>query len=737
MKKKIHIVNHTHWDREWYFTTMDALLLSDQLFAHALDELKKNPEAKFTLDGQTSIVTDFLTVNPERKADIKNLVASGQLAIGPWYSQTDAFSIHEESYFRNLAIGISESRKLGGEMRVGYLPDTFGFNAQMPMILNAFGLDNMIFWRGFNLDKFTKTPYFKWKALGEHSVNAANMPGGYGAVVYMNASDDYIQGKLAQELERLEKRTDSAELLLTAGSDQTEIISDLPKIISEINEKLPDHDLIESSYEEFAAFLRAQKLPEYQGELREPVEIGRVHKTIGSVHYDIKRANFLVEQKLLKRVEPLMAIAKSLGIELSNEVLWKAWKKVLEGQAHDSMGGSVMDTVAIDILHRFKEADELADGMENYLAKRLAEKLSLTDKEVIVFNTSAKVFSGYKTIEFLAPSKKIALEGVSEQVLIDEEYFAGKDNILLVTPESRTYVNEAPYYHLSVLAKVELPAMGYKVFRLTETENELESLVLIEAAEAIISNDFYALRFENQKLSLKNQAGQVFHNILEFEDRANDGDTYDFSPLAGDKEILLKLELTSVEKSSLYQKMHLTGEFDLPYDLEDRAKTGKTGVLKLDVVLTLTKGSPRVDCSVSADNQILSHRLRVKINTGIASRESIASLPFGFIRRQAGKPAADWYKSYVEYPIDLEPFDKSVSVSSEAYHVTALAKGLKEYQLQAESLYLTLFASTGQLGKPNLAYRPGRASGDTTNQGHVMMPTPMAQLTGELDFEFA
>ena len=41
------------------------------------------------------------------------------------------------------------------------------------------------------------------------------------------------------------------------------------------------------------------------------------------------------------------------------------------------------------------------------------------------------------------------------------------------------------------------------------------------------------------------------------------------------------------------------------------------------------------------------------------------------------------------------------------------------------------------MGKPNLAYRPGRASGDTTKKGHVMMPTPMAELIGELTFEFA
>ena len=710
--KKIHIVNHTHWDREWYFTTMDATLLSDQLFSHALDELKAHPEAKFCLDGQSSIISDFLSVNPDGEVDLKRLVASGQLAIGPWYSQTDAFSVNEESYFRNLAIGTHDSRQWGQEMRVGYLPDSFGFNAQMPTILRHFGLDNTIFWRGFNIDKFTKTPYFIWKGLSGQKVYTANLPGGYGSAVGLNSSDKYITEKLLPEIERLTKRTDSAELLLTAGSDQTEIIPDLQQVIDEINEKV-DAELVLSSYEEFIAFLRTQELPEYEGEMREPVEIGRVHKSIGSVHYDIKRANFLIEQKLLKRVEPLIAIARANGLDFSNGLLWTAWKKLLAGQAHDSMGGSVMDTVAIDILHRFKEADELADGIENLLAKRLSEKLSLTEKEILVFNTDIKPFSGYKTLDFLSSSKKVKLP---EAVLVGEDYFEGKDNILLVTPESRTYVNEAPYYRLQVRAKLDLPAMGYKVIRIEAAADELP---VIAPANGEIFNGYYTIRLDNRELILKNAAGQELRNFLEFEDQANDGDTYDFSPVEGDVPKVLQLEL----KSANQQSLQLSGSFQ---------------AINLELTLSLQKDSPLIRCELKVDNQALSHRLRVKVNTGVPNTESIASLPFGFIHRQSLiEPLENWYKEYVEYPIDLEPFDKSVSVGTDIYHVTAYSKGLKEYQFRNSSLYLTLFASTGQLGKPNLKYRPGRASGDTTNQGHVMMPTPLAQLEGELDFEFA
>lgn len=36
----VYIVQHTHWDREWYFTAADAKVLSEQVFTEVLDELE-------------------------------------------------------------------------------------------------------------------------------------------------------------------------------------------------------------------------------------------------------------------------------------------------------------------------------------------------------------------------------------------------------------------------------------------------------------------------------------------------------------------------------------------------------------------------------------------------------------------------------------------------------------------------------------------------------------------------
>jgi len=43
---------------------MDSLVLSDEVFLDVLQELKSHPEAKFVLDGQISIIKEFLSIRP-------------------------------------------------------------------------------------------------------------------------------------------------------------------------------------------------------------------------------------------------------------------------------------------------------------------------------------------------------------------------------------------------------------------------------------------------------------------------------------------------------------------------------------------------------------------------------------------------------------------------------------------------------------------------------------------------
>lgn len=403
---KAHLVNHTHWDREWYFTTMDAQVLSEQVFTEILDELEKNHEANFCLDGQTSIVDDYVEIHPEAVKRIQKLVSEKRLFVGPWYTQTDALNPDAESIIRNLVIGIKETQeKYGNPMMVGYLPDTFGFNAQLPTLLNEVGIDNFIFWRGINFDKITDSVYFNWKGLANKKVVAIDFPFGYFTGKISPDDQKHLKEMVTKRLDPAIKfeaeHGNHNDVLIPSSMDQLNIVKNIFKTVKKINE-ISANQIVIDTYPNFVKLLKGKQneLPDYQFEIRLPT-YARVHRTIGAVRYKLKKESFLLEQKILRRVEPLVVIGKKAGINIGNGILIKLWKKLLECQAHDSMGGSVTDNVVVDILHRYKEANEIADGIENMIEKKIAESLKLTSKQIILFNTDPHEFKGRKSFTLL------------------------------------------------------------------------------------------------------------------------------------------------------------------------------------------------------------------------------------------------------------------------------------------------------------------------------------------------
>ncbi|MCZ1638540.1 alpha-mannosidase, partial [Enterococcus faecium] len=214
MQKKVHVIHHTHWDFEWYFTTNESFV---QLAYH-LDEVMQALEDKqidyYLLDGQMSILDDYLTSFPEQKGRLSQLVKSGKLAIGPWYTQTDELIVRGESIVRNLNLGMELAESLGGYMNIGYLPDSFGQSKDMPKIYNGFGIQQAVFWRGVPNEVTTKRE-FHWGAEDGSSVLTSNIKNGYFVGVGLIYSDD------AESLiDTISEGATGTELVLPVGGDQ-------------------------------------------------------------------------------------------------------------------------------------------------------------------------------------------------------------------------------------------------------------------------------------------------------------------------------------------------------------------------------------------------------------------------------------------------------------------------------------------------------------------------------------
>lgn len=725
--RTIHVISHTHWDREWYFSTCDSLVLMDQTITVILNELINNKNVNFCLDGQISIVKEYLRIRPEMKNIMQTLIDEKRLFVGPWYTQTDTQLISMSSMINNLYYGIFESKELfNNYMNIGYLPDTFGFSNQLPMMLKQFEINDFIFWRGIDYDKQKISPYFIWEGQDGSQVIAANLPRSYAMAQGLNPDNIFIENIFKPMMAEYDNLTNSQDVMVTVGGDQHSIVSSLDQKIK----GLPGNVII-SNYEKFMDSIRHQTEGIYKGEFREG-RFSRIHKSAGSIRSSIKQSNYDAEIILSKILEPLNVMATKEGFGISQNIIKEAWELLFEGQAHDGIVGCVSDPVAEDILNRNKKVQELSLSSINFIKKQFAWSIGIQENEIVIFNTDPFEYNGYKTIEIISHDKAIEVEGVESCELIESVIHKGYENALIETPHGKFYEKEQDYYFHKLIVKVNLPAMGYRTFRF-HAINKKET----RSSKQYIENKNYRIEFKDHKVILYYQ-NKIIDNFISLEDIGNDGDTYDFSPLEKDQPIFLQMNEANTNISSHMQIMTINCTTNLPFDLNDRITKKVTKTCQAIITIRLLEDE-MINIAIDFDNKVLSHRLRLKVRALQGQNQTIAATPGGTVLRDVYNCVTDssWTQTHVEYPIDIETNSGFVGFYGNGDELVIFNKGLKEYQAINDAIYLTLFASCSELGKPDLLYRPGRASGDTTKKGHIRILTPLAQELHHHHYELA
>lgn len=121
MKTTVHIVSHSHWDREWYLPFEKHRMQLVELVDAIQKNLKQmnHIEAFFWMDRRLHwmIIWRF---SPQKREQIEKYVREGRLCIGPWYVLQDEFLTSGESCVRNLLTGMESAKKYGKVSHIGY-----------------------------------------------------------------------------------------------------------------------------------------------------------------------------------------------------------------------------------------------------------------------------------------------------------------------------------------------------------------------------------------------------------------------------------------------------------------------------------------------------------------------------------------------------------------------------------------------------------------------------------------
>lgn len=737
---RVHITPHMHWDREWYFTTEESRILLVNNMEEILARLEQDPEYPFyVLDGQTAILEDYFAVKPENRQRVKALVEAGRLIIGPWYTQTDTTIVAGESIVRNLMYGLRDCREFGEPMMIGYLPDSFGMSGQLPHIFNGFGITRAMFWRGCSERHGSDKTEFLWQSGEGSEVVAQVLPLGYAIGKYLPDDEAGLRKRLDSYFEVLEKASLTKEILLPNGHDQMPLQQNIFSVMAKLREIYPQREFVMSRFETVFEQIERQRerLDTLKGEFIDGKYM-RVHRTIGSTRMDIKIAHARIENKIVNLLEPLKAIAWSLGFDYHHGLLEKMWKEILKNHAHDSIGCCCSDKVHREIMARFELAEDMADNLLRFTQRKIVDAMPEGQGDKLtLFNLMP-----YPRQEVINTTLRIraAQFSLRDSAGNPVEYFiraAREIDPGLVDRQIVHYGNYEPFMEYDIQLCQVLPAMGYLTLDVIPEEGQQKSLP--PQTEALLENAFWRIDI-NPDGTLKmqdKQTGLIYDRVLTLEDGSDDGDEYDYSPAREEWVVCSSEGEHQVEV--IHEAWQSTAVLRLmmavPQDLAECARREASGRINAECRITLAHHQRRVDVEMVIDNQADDHRLRVLIPTPFHCESVLCDTQFGAIQRPVNDSAMETWQQegWKEAPVPVWNFLNYCALESQRHGMALFSEGLREVEIIGEgqkTFALTLLRAVGLLGKEDLLLRPGRPSG-------IKLPVPDSQMRGKLHCRFS
>ena len=655
---EIIVVPHTHWDREWYLPFERYRYRLVKLVDKLLEILRRDEKyAHFLLDGQTIIAEDYLEIRPENEAQFREEVAKGRIGIGPWYTMPDEFLAGGEAIARNLLMGHRLGRRLGGVMKIGYLPDPFGHVAQMPQILRGFGIHAAFLARGVDPPQTE----FYWEAPDGSRVLTHWFALGYCNARCLTEDPDafrtpYFQG-LPVLRDLLLAGASADAILLMNGCDHMGPQTDLTHVIEALNRRMDDR-VVHGSLADFVARVRAAapSLPTVKGELRNSKNSPILPGTLSSRIY-LKQRNHRVRTLLTGYAEPIAAFAWSLGEDYPAAFLRRAWKLLLQNHFHDSICGSSVDQVHREMMPRFDRAEQIAEEVAEDYLKRIGKRVA-SDGEgiaILVLNPTPSQRTGRVDV-WVEPMVELPYGrchkgpfqelDLADFALLDPEgepvpFHLGERK--LFSEDVLNGAKQVEKVRLSFLAE-RVPPFGYRVYTLSKLGFRSAKLVSplprtssglpspqqrsLLRDERTLENGFLRVEVEDDgTLTVTDKAtGTVYRSLGYFEDSSDAGDEYNYSP--PDRQEVLDTrgeaaEIEVAEDGPGWATIEIRRTFHMPKELtpDRKGRSEERVACRIVSFVTLQREARRVDIRTIVDNGARDHRLRVAFPTGIRAQE--------------------------------------------------------------------------------------------------------------------
>ncbi len=682
--------SNAHIDAAWLWRMQETIEVCKNTFASVINMFNARPD--FTYTQSSAAYYDWMEqYYPDLFRQMKERVNDGQWeAIGGMWIEPDCNIPSGESWARHLLYAKRYFRqKLGVDVKIGWNPDSFGYNWNMPQFYQNAGIDAFITQKiGWNDTNVFPYRLFWWEGPDGSRVLS------YFPFDYVNEVKNGYQ--LVDWLRQYEANTGLTKMMILFGVgdhgggpsldmmtriDEFKSFMVFPKIefgnSTTYLQWIKQHDL--------------SKLPVWKDEL-----YLEYHQGTYTTQANMKKHNRL-DEILLTNAEKFSSIASLSGRPYNSAALEKAWKKVLFNQFHDILPGSSIREVYIDAAETHQQAAEIGSfelsGALQDLAKHINTSKTRGSTPVVVFNPLS--WDRTDIVKIKLPKG-------------DESEYAVLDDNRKEIPSQ--IVRSGEYQREVLFLARDVRSLGYRTYQLKKQKPAPFRNGLSVTSESI-ENEFFTVSLDPKTGLVK----RVFDKRRAREVLSGEGNKLQLLADYPTEYDAWNIGLTGVEYPSTFRKIEVLERGPVRVVLRVERDYLKPGTRKSyptenfpssfftqDVILY--DGIDRIDFKTGVDWWEDKTFLKVAFPVAVSDTVATYEIPYGTIQRST-QLRNSWEKAKVEVPARFW-----ADLSQGDYGVSLLNSSKYGYDVKGNVIRLSLLRSpkspdpTADRGKHSVEY---------------------------------
>ena len=622
---EIYLVGHAHIDPSWLWPRSETIHeVCPLTFRSVMQMMDKHPDFIYA-QSAAQLYKWMERYYPDVFQGIKERVAAGQWEIvgGQWVEHNTNIPNGESLVRQHLYAKRFFKEKFGVDVKVGWLPDVFGFNWNMPQIYRKCGIDYFVThklkWQVERNNPPVPFPYhlFWWQASDGSRVLAFHTVGDY--------NQEVIPDEMLQELAVLKAKHGVDKLLILYGHGDHGG-GPMPEMVDRASElmHMPGFPKVRFSkaqtyFEDIKALPASAGFPVVNDEL-----YVKTHRGTYTTDSQVKRDNRRCEV-LLMNTEKFAAVATEFGHTYPQAALQPMWEKLLFGQVHDNIDGSAIGEVYRDAATDYTDLKiEGGKLLEAALASITARANTQGEGlAVLIFNPS--------------PWTRTDL------VSLDLNESRGPDNRGSALPSSFKIVDAAgrlvPYQLIkddgadqAIFFAEDVPGLGFKQFRLVSSPSKPDFPTDLVVSGLRLANSALEIELDENTGNLKSLARKGSEaNFLAANQQGNALEVWDDRPPnAPEGEPAWNIYLGDVHKLDKAESVKLIEQGPVRAVVRVKKQFGKSS-FEQDIILY--SHSNRVDFEFRADWHEHYHFAKVAFPLHLSSAYATYEIPFGSIQR--------------------------------------------------------------------------------------------------------